>query len=555
MGQDVKSMDLWSHLLPASFPLLLTVVVAGAAEEPTAIRFENVAESAGIDFILENGANPNKYMVESVPGGVAAFDYDGDGLTDIYFTNGAVVPSLVKDSPKFHNRLYRNDGEMKFTDVTKEAGVAGEGYSIGVAAADYDNDGNVDLFVTGVNRNLLYSNNGSGKFEEVSVSAGIVSDVWSVAGGWFDYDNDGWLDLFVVNYLRWAPELDRFCGDRSKDLRIYCSPTYFDGLPNTLYRNNGDGTFEDVSEKSGIASHVGKGMSVAFADYDQDGLLDAFVTNDTVRNFLFHNEADGTFEEIGLLAGVAFNSDGKAVSSMGADFRDYDNDSLPDINITALTGQTYPLFRNLGGELFEDASHASQLGRLSSKASGWGNGFVDFNNDGHKDLFTANSHVNDRVEDFQATTYLQHNSVFVNLGDGKFQDASASSGLISGDPQAHRGAAFADFNSDGKIDVVVSAIGVRAELWANVSPSVGGWLKVKLTGAEGNRDAIGATVVVGDQTNHMSPSVGYASSSHTAVHFGLGDATTVDVVVRWPAGGAQRLGAIETNQMIRVGEE
>ena len=534
----------------AGLVLFAGVLASGA---PPAIEFQNVAEAAGIDFVLENGATENKYMIESVPGGVAAFDYNGDGLTDIFFANGAAIPSLAKDDPKFYNRLYRNDGDMKFSDVTSEAGLTGEGYSIGVAAADYDNDSDVDLFVAGVNRNALYRNDGAGKFEEVA--AAIASDVWSVAGGWFDYDNDGWLDLFVVNYLRWAPELDRFCGESSSNLRIYCSPTYFDPLPNALYRNKGDGTFEDVSRASGIGAHVGKGMSVAFADYDQDGLLDAFVTNDTVRNFLFHNEGDGAFEEVGLFAGVAFNSDGKPVSSMGVDFRDYDNDSRPDINVTALTGQTYPLFRNQGDGLFEDASHASDLGRLTAKVSGWGNGFYDFNNDGLKDLFTANSHVNDRVERFQPTTYLQRNSVFVNVGGGKFEDASAQSGLADSAPAAHRGAAFADFNNDGKVDVVVSVISKRAELWENVSPSAGNWLRIKLTGNRSNRNAIGATVDVGGQTNHVSPSVGYASSSHDAVHFGLGDSRSVNVMVRWPAGGAQRLNDIEVNQTIAVNEE
>ena len=281
---------------------------------------------------------------------------------------------------------------------------------MGAASADFDNDGHVDLFVTGVNRNILYRNLGNGKFEDVTVSAGIRSNVWSVAAGWFDYDHDGLPDLFVVNYVKWSPDLDRFCGKPEIGLRIYCSPTYFEALPNTLYRNLGNGKFEDVSVKSGIALHPGKGMSVAFADYDADGWTDAFVTNDTVANSLFRNKGDGTFEEVALNAGVAFDPAGKAISNMGTDFRDYDNDGRPDLIITALSKQTFPLFRNDGSGGFVDAGHVSGLSRLSVDSSGWCAGFVDLNNDGWKDIFTANSHVNDEVERLEATAYRQANS-------------------------------------------------------------------------------------------------------------------------------------------------
>src|SRR5437867_1560948 len=311
------------------------------------IRFREVANQAGLNFVLHNNPTPRKHMIETMPGGVAAFDYNSDGLTDIFFTNGAALPSLEKNAPQFSNRLYRNDGGMKFTDVTREAGVAGAGYSMGCAAADYDNDGHVDLFVAGVYRNILYRNLGNGRFEDVTEKAGIKSDKWSVAGGWFDYDNDGWLDLFVVNYAKWTPDYDRFCGDRERNIRVYCHPKYFEGLSNTLYRNRRDGTFEDVTEKAGIARHIGRGMSVAFADYDDDGFMDAFVTNDNLPNFLFHNRGDGTFEEVALQAGVALTNNGVAVASMGADFRDYDDDGRPDLNVPALAGETFTMFQNL----------------------------------------------------------------------------------------------------------------------------------------------------------------------------------------------------------------
>jgi hypothetical protein len=492
-------------------------------------------------------------MIETMPGGVAAFDYNNDGRTDIFFTNGASIPSLEKDSPRFFNRLYRNDGRMRFTDVTSEAGVAGTGYSMGAAAADYNNDGHTDLFVAGVYRNILYRNQGNGKFEDVTESAGIKSDKWSVAAGWLDYDNDGWLDLFVVNYAHWTPDFDRYCGERDRNLRVYCHPKYFEGLPNTLYRNRRDGTFEDVSVKAGIAAHIGRGMSVAFADYDNDGLTDIFVTNDNLPNFLFRNRGDGTFEEVALQAGVALTNNGLPIASMGVDFRDYDNDGLPDLSITALAGETFPLFRNLGKGVFQDATHDSRLGPLSVTRSGWSNGFFDFNNDGWKDLFTANSDVNDLIDLFQSTHYRQPNSLFVNLGNGMFQDISAEAGLDLS--LAHRGSAFADFDNDGRVDVVVSALGEPAELWQNTSPDVNHWLILKLIGTRSNRDAIGAKVRLGNQSNHVTTAVGYASSSPASVHFGTGKLEKIErIEIHWPSGTVQVLRNIAANQVLEVHE-
>src|SRR5436309_509901 len=519
------------------------------------IRFREIASSASLSFVLHNNPTPRKHLIETMPGGVAAFDYNGDGLTDIFFTNGAALPSLEKDSPQFHNRLYRNDGGMKFTDVTKEAGVAGAGYSMGCAAADYDNDGHADLFVAGVYRNILYRNLGNGRFEDATEKAGIKSDKWSVAGGWFDYDNDGWLDLFVVNYAKWTPDYDRFCGDRERNIRVYCHPKYFEGLSNTLYRNPPDGTFEDVTEKAGIARHIGRGMSVAFADYDDDGFMDAFVTNDNLPNFLFHNRGDGTFEEVALQAGVALTNNGVAVASMGADFRDYDNDGRPDITFTALTGETFPLFQNLGNGMFQEATYSSRLGPLTAPRSGWSNGFVDFNNDGWKDLFTANSDVNDLVDLFGPTHYKQPNSVFANLGNGTFRDVSAEAGEAFQAARAHRGSAFADFDNDGKIDVVVTALGEPAELWQNVSPDENHWLGLRLVGARSNRDGIGARIRLGKQINHMTTAVGYASSSSQGVHFGTGKLGKIErIEIRWPSGTVQVLRDVKTDQFLEVRE-
>jgi enediyne biosynthesis protein E4 len=528
---------------------------AGAQSVPAIdpIRFRNVAASAGIDFVLENSATPEKQIIETMLGGVVAFDYDGDGLTDIFFTNGAAIPSLEKDHVKFRNRLFRNLGGMRFKDVTEEAGLAGAGYSMGAAAADFDNDGHVDLFVAGVKSNHLYRNLGNGKFEDVTAKAGIRSDVWSIAGGWFDYDNDGLLDLFVVNYLNWSPDSPPYCGDPAI-ARAYCHPRLYEGLPNTLYHNRGDGTFEDVSMKAGIGQHVGKGMSLAIADYDQDGFPDVFVTNDKIENFLFHNLRNGAFEEVALEAGVALPVHGKGVSAMGADFRDYDNDGLPDIIFAALAGETFPLFHNEGRHGFRDVSYLSGVGPLSNERSGWSPALVDFNNDGWKDLFVSCSHVNDTVEAFEAAKYRLPNAVFANLGDGTFRDYSAEAGTDFQTPGVHRGAAFADFNNDGKVDVVVSLIDGRAELWENVSPVNNTWLDVKLVGTKSNRDGLGARVRIGNQWNQMTPNTGYASSSHTPVHFGTGKATEVNLEIFWPSGIKQRVEKVHTNQTVTVRE-
>lgn len=519
------------------------------------IRFHNVAASAGINFVLENSPTPEKQLIETMPGGVAIFDYDGDGLPDIFFTNGASVPSLEKSSAKYRNRLFRNLGGMKFKDVTEEAGLAGAGYSMGAAAADYDNDGHIDLFVAGVHSNHLYRNLGNGRFEDVTAKAGIQSEVWSITGGWFDYDNDGLVDLFVVNYVKWSPENPPFCGDPVNHVRAYCHPRFFEGLPNRLYHNRGDGTFEDVSEKSGIASQIGKGMSVAFADYDADGLMDIFVTNDKQPNFLFHNLNHGKFAEVALETGAALPDDGRTISGMGVDFRDYDNDGRPDIVFTALAGETFPLFRNEGASGFRDWTHHSRLGPLTVQKSGWSVGLADFNNDGWKDLFTANSHVNDTVETFEAAKYKLANSIFAAAGDGTFRDVSADAGADVQRAAVHRGAAFADLNNDGRLDAIVSALGAPAELWENISPEPNSWLILKLRGTKSNRDGIGARIRIGDQWNHMTTSVGYASSSDTGVHFGLGKSRqAARIEIHWPSGIEQVLTNVRVNQVLNVTE-
>jgi hypothetical protein len=528
----------------------------GSAPPPgsAAVRLRNVADSAGLQFVHQHSPTPEKHYVESAPGGLAVFDYNRDGRPDIFFTNGAETPSLRKTSAAYANRLFRNDGGMRFTDVTEAAGVQGIGYAMGAAAADYDNDGHVDLFVAGVRQNQLLRNKGNGRFEDVTAPARIASDEWSVAGGWFDYDKDGRLDLFVVNYVQWSPDVNRYCGDQSRGIRIYCHPRFFQGRPNHLYRNRGDGTFEDVSAAAGIRAHVGKGMSVAFADYDHDGHPDAFVTNDTVPSFLFRNLGNGAFREVGLLAGVSVPLSGRPVSAMGTDFQDYDNDGWEDLHLTALSSETFPLFRNTRQGAFEEVTQPTRLAMLTTKLAGWCSVFVDVNNDGRKDLFTANSHANDRIGEFEATAWKQPNSLFLNEEQGRFRDASADAGL-SGQVAAHRGCGYADFDGDGRLDLVVLALGSQAELWKNESAPEHRWLIVRLIGTKSNRDGIGARVIVGNQVRTMTTAMGYASSSHSGVHFGLGTARDpVRVEVQWPSGIRQTVDDVRTNQVLEITE-
>lgn len=519
------------------------------------IRFKNVAQEGGIDFVLDSAMSEKKHMIETMVGGVAVFDYDGDGLADIYFTNGAPTPSMKKEDPKFFNRLYRNKGGMKFEDVTLQAGVAGDGYSMGVAVADYDNDDDIDIFVAGVYHNILFRNTGKGTFDTVTTEAGINSDLWSVAAGWFDFDNDSWLDLFVVNYVEWTIDYDRFCGDPTGNIRVYCHPNNFRGVPNQLYRNRGDGTFEDVSKKSGVYDHIGRGMSVAFEDYNDDGLLDAFVTNDKLANFLFENNGDGTFDEVALLAGVALREHGRAVSSMGGAFRDYDNDGLADLWVTALDWETFPLFHNEGDGFFEDATYATGVAKATIKRSAWSLGMFDFNNDGWKDLFTANAHANHRVDLWESTDYRQANTILANMGDGTFTDVAPQAGEDFQVQRAHRGSACGDFNGDGKIDIIVTAISDETELWENVSPVDNNWVIFKLQGTKSNRDGIGTEIRLLDQYNFMTTAVGYASSSYSGVHFGLGKVDKLEKVeLRWPSGTVQVLRDVEVNRVIKVKE-
>lgn len=529
------------------------------------IRFENRQKASHVDFVLNNATTADKPLIDSTLGGVALFDFDNDGFLDIFFTNGAQIPSLEKDNATFHNRLYRNNRDGTFADITDRAGLQGKGYCMGVAAADFDNDGWTDLYVTGVNRNILYHNNGDGTFTDVTEHAALsgVDDngrkLWSVGAAWFDYDNDGLLDLFVTNYLDWSLGTSRVCGDDGK--RLSCSPSLYSGLPNLLYRNNGDGTFTEVSRQTGIAEHIGKGMSVAVADFDDDGFMDVFVANDQARNFLLKNVEGQRFTELGVEAGVAYSEDGLPLSSMGVDFRDLNDDGRPDLIVTALGGETFPLYLNSGHGLFESSCYPSGLGFQTLRMSGWGVGAYDFDNDGHKDLFTANSHVSENADFYGRDHYRQPNALFRNLGNGQFENVTPQAGSALQSAAAHRGCAFGDLNNDGRMDVVVSAIGEPAKVLYNVCSPENHWILIQLQGTRSNRDAIGAKIKITSdsgqvQYNHVTTAVGYASASDKRVHFGLGAVRRIrEIEIRWPSGHTQTLKDIAANQILMVKEK
>ena len=526
------------------------------------ISFEDVLGTSKIGFQLKNSISPQRYSIETMMGGVAVLDYNNDGLLDIFFTNGAAIPSLEKSDSSYFNRLYRNNGDGTFSDVTEKAGLKGIGYSMGAAAGDYDNDGYVDLYVAGFNHNQLMHNNGDGTFKDVTEKAGVVGNVpgigkaWAVTAGWFDYDNDGLLDLLVINYLKYDIANCKLC--EIKGIRTYCSPGNFEGTPNILYKNNGDGTFTDVSERSHLAKYIGKGMGVAFADYDNDGFMDVFVSNDTWPNFLLHNNGDGTFKDVALETGTDYTSDGSAVAGMGAEFRDLNNDGLPDIFHTAMVTDGFPLYKNTGGQ-FEDITNISGLSAFSRRLTAWGTGAFDFDNDGYKDLFTANAAILDNEMEVVNRPYRMPAGLLRNNGDFTFTDLSASAGSSFADPRAHRGAAFADFNNDGKIDIIVTALNDKPQLFLNRSKNENHWIILNLIGTKDNRDGIGTKIKLstmnGVQYNHVTTAVGYSSSSDKRVHFGVGNATVIDKIeLQWPSGVKQVLLHVKADQVLTITE-
>ncbi len=535
---------------------------AAPADSPPVdpVVFDEVAGERGIDFVTHSSRSARRYQPETMVAGVALFDYDDDGWLDLYAVNGAPILTLEKNEPKYWNRLYRNKGKGQFVDVTEQAGVAGKGYDLGVVAADYDNDGDRDLFVAGLRRNTLYRNNGDGTFSDATDAAGLArpdpkyGTLWAIAGAFFDYDKDGWLDLIVSNYVVWDHASDPVCGDPAAP--DYCRPDHYQGLPNSLFRNNGDGTFSDVSEKSGIRAHVGKGMGLGVADFDEDGWSDVFVANDTVPSFLFVNNKNGSFTESAFERAVALPDRGEPVAGMGVDAGDVDNDGRPDVFLTALTADMFPLFRNTGTTAFEDVTVRTGVGALTRPWTGWGNAIVDLNNDGYKDLFAACAGVLD-PSGTAGDRVPMPNLLLLNSRNGRFVDGNATAGEEFKRRAVHRGAAFGDIDNDGRLDVAVTAVDGALELWRNVSPVRNHWLQLDVSGAKGNRDAMGARVVLttpsGTQHNLVNTAVGYGSSSDARVHFGLGPDTRVrELKVTWPTGQTQTLRNLPADQLVRV---
>jgi hypothetical protein len=531
------------------------------------VTFTDVAVSSGVTFRHAASKTSVKFLPETMGGGVAIFDADGDGRLDLFFTNGAAVDPNTssarppdKRDPRFWNRLYRNAGGWKFEDVTARSGLAGTRYDFGAAVADYDNDGDTDLLVTGLGGTTLYRNDGSGVFTDVTRAAGAVVPGWSSSAAFVDYDHDGWLDLYVGRYLDWTWDTNPVCMSADGSGRAYCHPRHFAPIASVLLHNNGDGTFTDASISSGIAAHAGKALGVAIHDYDRDGAIDFFVANDSMQQFLFRNMGRGTFREAALEAGAAYDDDGRSFAGMGVDVEDYDNDGWPDAIVTTLSLERYALYHGIGQGRFEYASHTAGVGRSTLQNSGWGTKFVDFDNDGHRDVFVAQGHVLDTVSRArQGFEYLQPPLMLRNESGG-FADVSASLGPAFARPAAGRGAAFADLDDDGDMDIVISNLDAEPTLLRNDGGNLNHWLSVSLRGTRSNRPGIGAIVTVVDeqgraQSGICSTASSYQSASDRRVGFGLGDAKIARrVEVRWPSGTVQELKDVSVDRILEIVE-
>ena len=525
---------------------------AAAAATP---MFE-VKPLRGIGFVLQNSPTPQKYLIETMPGGVALFDYNNDGLLDIFLVNGGRVnnPMQVPEkfdraNPRYWNRLYRQNKDGSFSDVTEAAGLSGAGtgnYGMGVAVGDYDNDGFPDLFVTSYGKNILYHNNGDGTFTDVTAKAGAAGGGWSASAGFFDFDNDGHLDLFVTRYMEWDTKHSKTCGGA---WRTYCPPAEFPATTNLLYRNRGDGTFEDVSEKSGITAKKGRALGVAFADYDNDGFTDIFVANDGMQQHLYHNNGNGTFTECALECGAALSVDGKPLSGMGTVFQDYDNDGKPDIIVTELPREIYGLYHNDGESSFSNRSLESGLGALTAGSSGWGVGLEDLDNDGWKDLLVAQSHVLDNVEAIDHSLHYLETPLLALNHHGRFERADSGIAI----PVAGRGLAFGDLNNDGWMDAVMTVLGGHPLVLMNRGGNQH-WLTITLRGTRSNRDGLGACVRVNGQTRFATTAGSYLSANDKRLHFGLGDSEIATVDVSWPSGAHQMLKDVRADQFLEVRE-
>jgi enediyne biosynthesis protein E4 len=552
---------------PVPFAIFVYVVgLIGLFAAPQLARFEDLTARAQVRFRNEASHTSRKYLPETMGGGVAMFDYNKDGLLDLFFVNGAALsdPMLPgkapdKTDPKYWNRLYRNNGDGTFTDVTEQAGVKGNAYGMGVAVADYDNDGYPDLYVTNVGPNILYHNNGDGTFTDVTKSAGVGAVWWSAGAMFIDYDRDGLLDLFVSRYLRWDFSKDIFCGQTKPGFRAYCHPDQFQPITHMLFHNEGHGRFRNVSKESGIANFPGKGLGVAMNDYDRDGWPDIVVANDSFPEQLFHNLKNGKFEEVGVSAGIGYDEDGHTFAGMGVDFSDYDNDGWPDIFINSLALQKYALFHNQAGN-FNYVSGSLGVAATSITHSGWGAKFVDYDNDGSKDLFIGQGHVMDNIQLTQPEMRYLEPPMLLRNDFGKFVDVSSESGSVFRRALAARGVAFGDFNNDGFVDLAVNCNGEPAVLLRNTGDA-NHWVVVDTIGTKSNRDGIGAQLhLITDDGKQqyaiVTTASSYLSASDKRVYFGIGRSTVIKVLeIQWPSGIVQRFTGIKPDRIFIAREE
>jgi hypothetical protein len=537
---------------------------ATPAAEKTVGNFVDITAAKGLRFQYQASRTSRKYLLETMGAGVALFDYDNDGRLDIFLVNGTPLRDPTekgtipqKSGPEYWNRLYHQKQDGSFEDVTEKAGLQGTGYGMGVAVGDYDNDGYEDLYVTAYGGNKLYHNNGDGTFSDVTEKAGVSGSGWSTSAAWVDLDGDGYLDLVVLRYLQWD-FTEVWCGEHKEGHRAYCHPDLFKPIAPLVYHNDGKGHFTEVSEKIGL-SKPGKGLGLAYADYDRDGKIDIFVANDSMVQFLYRNRGNGTFEEVGLFSQVALDGDGRTYAGMGVDFADYNNDGFPDLVVTDLANQRYALYENSRDGTFAYSSFSSGLGRMTLGHSGWGVRYLDYDNDGWKDLLIAQGHDLDTIE--LTTPNLRYREPMLlarNTGSG-FVDVSAESGHVFHQSWVARGMAIGDIDNDGRVDAVVTTNDGPAYILHNETPTQNHWLTLKLVGHKSNRDAIGAEVKLvtakGAQVAAVSIAGSYLSSSDKRVHFGLGAETVgQSLEIRWPSGIVQILRQVSADQVLQIDE-
>jgi enediyne biosynthesis protein E4 len=527
--------------------------------------FEDVTAKSGIRFKHDSSRTSQKYLPESMGAGVAMFDYDNDGWLDLFFVNGARLQDPMphgaspdKSDQRYWNRLYHNNRDGTFTDITEKAGLQGRLYGMGGATGDYDNDGKVDLLVTNLGGNILYHNNGDGTFTDVTDKAGVGGSGWCTGACFVDYDRDGWLDLIITRYVQWDFSLDVYCGQHRPGYRSYCHPDQFGAITHLVFHNNGDGTFTDVSKKCGIAGSPGKGLGIAIDDFDGDGWPDIFVANDSVAEQLFRNNRDGTFSEVALLSGLAYDQNGHAFAGMGADFGDYRNTGWPSVFVNALANQKYKLFRNDKGT-FDDVTDSIGLGASTMSHSGWGAKWIDYDNDGWLDLFIAQGHVMDNIQLTEPTLRYLEPPLLLKNEQGRFSDVSQQGGPVFTTSMAARGTAFGDLDNDGLVDVAINCNDGHAIILRNQGSNRNHWITLNLIGTSSNRDAIGSKIRLltdaGQQTRFVSTAGSYISASDKRAHFGLGPSKKIHLVeITWPSGVVQHLESVTVDQILTVKE-